>query len=143
MQWRERGGQHLCALSKRELDKGKGARLPARVRELIDATPGLVGTLAVSGRPGCRSVVGRGDALYITRDALQGDEAQLSGAVAREVAHVRLGHRRTSVASALHMTIVIAAAWLVAALLGPLPFSYQGVLWAAFGLAVGFQLAPH
>jgi hypothetical protein len=128
------------------------ARLPARVRELIDATPGLVGTLAVPGRPGCRPVVGRGDALYITRDALQGDEAQLSGAVAREVAHVRLGHRRTSVTSALHMTIVIAAAWLVAASLGPLPFSYQlplsglspawlGVPWAAFGLAVAFQLA--
>jgi hypothetical protein len=77
------------------------ARLPARVRQLIDATPGLVGTLAVPGRRGCRPVVGRGDALYITRDALQGDEAQLSGAVAREVAHVRLGHRRTSVTSAL------------------------------------------
>jgi Zn-dependent protease with chaperone function len=128
------------------------ARLPVRVRELIDATPGLVQTLAVPGRPGCPPVVGRGDALYITRGALQSDEAALSGEVAREVAHVRLGHRRTSVASTLHMTVVIAAAWLVAVSLGPLPFSYQlplsglspawlGVPWAAFGLAVAFQLA--
>jgi hypothetical protein len=128
------------------------ARLPARVRELIDATPGLVRTMAVPGRPGCRPVVARGDALYITRDALQGDEAHLTGNVAREVAHVRLGHRRTSAIPALHMTLVIAAGWLVVAGLGPLPFSYRlplsglspawsGVPWAGFGLAVAFQLA--
>ena len=50
------------------------------------------------------------------------------------------------------MTAVMAAAWLVAARLGPVPFSYrlplsgfspawQGVPWAAFGVAVTFQLA--
>jgi hypothetical protein len=128
------------------------ARLPTRVRELIDGTPGLVRTWAVPGRAGCPPVVARGDALYVTRAALQDDEARLTGAVAREVAHVRLGHRRTSAVPALHMTAVIAVAWLVAAGLGPLPFSYRlplsgvspawlGVPWAAFGLALAFQLA--
>jgi len=79
------------------------------------------------------------------------DGATLTPERAREIAHMRLGHRRVSALPAVRMTIVVAGSWLVAVGMGALSFTYRVPLsgfapdWsavpaAAFGLALWLAL---
>ncbi len=125
-------------------------RLPQLPRQILAATPGL-DAMGVPNRPGCPDVFVHGKAIYVSHDILSGTESRLTMLVAREVAHLRLGHRRVSPLPAVRMAAVTAMAWLVAVGLGALSLTYQlpldgfGPAWSAlpsvvFGLTLGLDL---
>ena len=125
-------------------------RLPPLSRQILAATPGL-DAMGVPNRPGCPDVFVHGKAIYVSHDILSGAESKLTMLVAREVAHLRLGHRRISPLPAVRMAAVTAMAWLVAVALGVLPLTYQlpldgfGPAWSAvpsvvFGLTLALDL---
>jgi hypothetical protein len=125
-------------------------RLPALCRAMIETTPGLR-ALTAPDRPSCPPVFAHGDAIYLSQRTLSGDADRLTIPVAREVAHLRLGHRGMSPVGAVQMGVASAIGWLIAVSLGALPFTYHlppsgfaaaaATLAAAmFGLSVGLAL---
>jgi hypothetical protein len=126
------------------------ARLPALCRAMVETTPG-VRALTAPDRPGCPHVFAHRDAIYLSERSLLGDPDHLTIPIAREVAHLRLGHRGMSPAGAVQMGVASAIGWLIAVSLGALPFTYHlppsgfaaasATLAAAmFGLSVGLAL---
>jgi hypothetical protein len=117
---------------------------------MIETTPGLR-ALTAPDRPSCPPVFAHGDAIYLSQRTLPGDADRLTIPVAREVAHLRLGHRGMSPVGAVQMGVASAIGWLIAVSLGALPFTYHlppsgfaaaaATLAAAmFGLSVGLAL---
>ena len=94
-------------------------RLPQLSRQILAPTPGI-DAMGVPNRPGCPDVFVHGKAIYVSHDILSGAQSKLTMLVAREVAHLRLGHRRISPLPAVRMAAVTAMAWLVAVALGVL-----------------------
>jgi hypothetical protein len=122
-------------------------RLPALCRAIVETTPGLR-VLAAPDRPGCPAVFVHRDAIYLSERMLSGDGDRLIIPVAREVAHLRLGHRGMSPAAAVQMAVASAIGWLIAVSLGALPFTHHlppsgfapasaALAAAIFGLYVG------
>lgn len=122
-------------------------RLPALCRAIVETTPG-VRVLAAPDRPGCPNVFVHRDAIYLSQQILSAEGDRLTIPLAREVAHMRLGHRGMSPAAAVQMAVATAIAWLTAVSLGALSLSYHLPLsgfapaWSAlaaatFGLSVG------
>ncbi|MGZ6060305.1 MAG: M48 family metalloprotease, partial [Myxococcaceae bacterium] len=122
-------------------------RLPALSRQMLEATPG-VEVFAVPDRPDCPKVVARGRAMYLSEGILSGDGADLTMVLAREVAHLRLGHRLIARLDAVWLAAVVAVAWLIAVGPGPLSLTYRlpvagfapawsAMAYALFGLSLG------
>ena len=94
-------------------------RLPQLSRQILALTL-WIDAMGVPNRPGCPDVFVHGKVIYVSHDILSGAESKLTMMVAREVAHLRLGHRRISPLPAVRTAAVTAMAWLVAVALGVL-----------------------